>query len=46
MGGGIEAIYDDEPTDRHGPFAPARPARGAMFSARRRAARKPSPVGP
>ena len=44
MGGGIEAIYDDmnRPTGM-ARFAPARPARGAMFSARRRALR-PSPM--
>ena len=40
MGGGIEAIYDDmnRPTGL-ARFAPVRPARGAMFSARRRAPR-------
>ena len=48
MGGGIEAIYDDmnRPTGL-ARFAPARPARGAMFSARRRARRsEPSTVEP
>ena len=37
MGGGMEAIYDDmnRPTGI-ARFAPVRPARGAMFSARRR----------
>ena len=48
MGGGIEAIYDDmnRPTGL-ARFAPARPARGAMFSARRRAGRsEPSTVEP
>jgi hypothetical protein len=40
MGGGVEAIYDDmaAPTG-FARFAPARPARGAMFSARHRAGR-------
>jgi fumigallin biosynthesis monooxygenase-like protein len=48
MGGGIEAIYDDmnRPTGI-ARFAPVRPARGAMFSARRRAGRRePSTVEP
>jgi hypothetical protein len=48
MGGGIEAIYDDmnRPTGL-ARFAPARPARGAMFAARRRAGRsEPSTVEP
>jgi Domain of unknown function (DUF4188) len=48
MGGGIEAIYDDmnRPIGL-ARFAPVRPARGAMFSARRRAGRsEPSTVGP
>ncbi len=48
MGGGIEAIYDDmnRPTGI-ARFAPMRPARGAMFSARRRAGRsEPSTVEP
>jgi Domain of unknown function (DUF4188) len=40
MGGGVEAIYDDlaAPTG-FARFVPAHAARGAMFSARRRAAR-------
>jgi hypothetical protein len=40
MGGGVEAIYDDlaAPTG-FVRFVPAHAARGAMFSARRRAAR-------
>jgi hypothetical protein len=40
MGGGVEAIYDDmaSPTGL-ARFAPAQPARGAMFSARHRAGR-------
>jgi hypothetical protein len=40
MGGGVEAIYDDmnKPTG-FARFAPATPARGAMFSARHRAGR-------
>jgi Domain of unknown function (DUF4188) len=40
MGGGMEAIYDDlsAPTGL-ARFAPMEPARGAMFSARRRAGR-------
>ena len=51
MRGGIEAIYDDldKPLGL-ARFAPAVPARGAMFSARRRAAREeaepPTPVIP
>jgi hypothetical protein len=48
MGGGMEAIYDDmsKPTGL-ATFAPGLPARGAMFSARRRAGREeevPEPV--
>jgi hypothetical protein len=45
MGGGIEAIYDDMPS-RVGlaRFAPAQPACGAMFSARRRAGRDDTPT--
>jgi hypothetical protein len=40
MGGGIEAIYDDMTAPAGlARFAPARPARGAMFSARHRAGR-------
>ena len=48
MGGSIEAISDDmnRPTGL-ARFAPVRPARGAMFSARRRAGRsEPSTVEP
>jgi hypothetical protein len=38
MGGGIEAIYDDmNRPNGMARFAPTHPARGAMFSARRRA---------
>ena len=45
MGGGIEAIYDDmnRPSGM-ARFAPTRPARGAMFSARRRALRTEEPT--
>jgi hypothetical protein len=45
MRGGIDAIYDDlaAPTGL-GRFAPEVPARGAMFSARRRAGRYDPPV--
>jgi hypothetical protein len=40
MRGGMEAIYDDmEAPTGFGRFAPVVPARGAMFSARRRAGR-------
>ena len=49
MGGGMEAVYGD--VDKPlglARFAPVLPARGAMFSARRRAAREeaapPEPV--
>jgi Domain of unknown function (DUF4188) len=45
MRGGIDAIYDDVPSPvglAH--FAPARPARGAMFSARRRAGHSDIPA--
>jgi Domain of unknown function (DUF4188) len=48
MGGGMEAIYDDmnRPIGL-ARFAPVRPARGAMFAARRRAGRsEPSTVEP
>jgi fumigallin biosynthesis monooxygenase-like protein len=49
MRGGVEAIYDDTATPIGlARFAPSLPARGAMFSARRRAAREeaepPAPV--
>jgi hypothetical protein len=49
MRGGIDAIYDDTGTPLGlGKFAPELPARGAMFSARRRAGRAeqtpPEPV--
>jgi hypothetical protein len=38
MRGGMEAVYDDMDTlPGFGSFAPTQPARGAMFSARRRA---------
>jgi hypothetical protein len=44
MHGGIEAIYDDtEVPLGMGKFAPELPARGAMFSARRRAGRAEQP---
>jgi hypothetical protein len=44
MRGGIEAIYDDtEVPLGMGKFAPELPARGAMFSARRRAGRAEQP---
>ena len=45
VGGGAEAIYDDmaAPTGM-ARFAPVRPARGAMFSARRRASRDGTPA--
>ncbi|MDT5331988.1 MAG: hypothetical protein QOF31_3285 [Mycobacterium sp.] len=47
MGGGIEAIYDDMNPIGMARFAPMRPARGAMFSSRRRAGRgEPSTVEP
>ena len=37
MRGGMEAVYDDMPIRLgFGQFAPLEPARGAMFSARRR----------
>jgi hypothetical protein len=48
MGGGVDAIYDDmaAPTGL-ARFAPARPARGAMYSARHRAGREgPLTVAP
>jgi hypothetical protein len=40
MRGGVDAIYDDMARPAGlASFAPARPARGAMFSARHRAGR-------
>ena len=45
MGGGMEAIYDDiEPPCGFARFAPTRVARGAMFSARRRAGQGDQPT--
>jgi Domain of unknown function (DUF4188) len=47
MGGGMEAVYDDVPAALgFGQFAPLRPARGPMFSARSRAnlSGKPPPA--
>jgi hypothetical protein len=47
MGGGMEAIYDDLPSPiglAH--FAPQAPARGAMFSARKRAGKAGEPSVP
>jgi hypothetical protein len=45
MGGGFEAIYDDmKRATGMARFAPMRPARGAMFSARRRAGRGERPT--
>ena len=45
MRGGIDAIYDDmSATTGLARFAPAVPARGAMFSGRRRAGREDPPV--
>jgi hypothetical protein len=42
MRGGIEAVYDDIPKPiGMMAFAPLRPARGPMFSARQRAGREP-----
>jgi hypothetical protein len=47
MRGGIEAIYDDTGVPLGlGKFAPELPARGAMFSARRRAGRAEEPPTP
>jgi len=44
MGGGMEAIYDDMTHPKGlARFAPVRPARGALFSARRRARRTEEP---
>ena len=46
MRGGMEAVYDDMVKDTGFlAFAPARPARGAMFSARERAGRAGDPDG-
>ena len=46
MGGGFEAIYDDmKRATGMARFAPMRPARGAMFSARRRLGRGEPPMG-
>ena len=45
MGGGMEAIYDDaEPQIGFARFAPTETARGAMFSARRRAGHGEQPT--
>jgi Domain of unknown function (DUF4188) len=45
MRGGIDAVYDDmSATTGLARFAPAVPARGAMFSGRRRAGREDPPV--
>jgi hypothetical protein len=47
MRGGIDAIYDDlQPGTGLATFAPTTPARGAMFSARRRAGREEPPPAP
>jgi hypothetical protein len=47
MDGGIEAIYDDiNPPTGMARFAPMRPARGAMFSSRRRLLKEQSPLQP
>jgi hypothetical protein len=44
MGGGIDAIYDDVASPLGlARFASVQPARGAMFSARRRARREDTP---
>jgi hypothetical protein len=44
MRGGIEAIYDDMPSlIGLARFAPVQPARGVMFSARRRVGRDDTP---
>ena len=46
MRGGMEAVYDDMETALgFTAFAPKKPARGAMFSARRRAERGETPAG-
>lgn len=45
MRGGMEAVYDDLPVRRgFAGFAPVRPARGPMFSARMRAGRPGEPA--
>jgi hypothetical protein len=44
MRGGMEAIYDGMPAIGLGKFAPRVPARGRMFSARRRAGHGDEPV--
>ena len=44
MGGGIDAIWDDMPPTGLGKFAPTVPARGQMFSGRRRAGREGAPT--
>ena len=48
MRGGMEAVYIDMPRTGFSAFAPAQPARGSMFSARRRLGRNeaPDPVPP
>jgi hypothetical protein len=47
MGGGMEAVYDDMAKDvGFLRFAPIRPARGTMFSARSRARRPGEPSSP
>ena len=47
MRGGVDAIWDDMPPIGLARFAPARQARGAMFSSRRRAGRdQDTPVEP
>jgi hypothetical protein len=47
MRGGIDAIYDELPKPIGlGAFAPVVPARGRMFSARRRSGRQEDPVAP
>jgi hypothetical protein len=47
MRGGIDAIYDELPKPIGlGAFAPVVPARGRMFSARRRLGRQEDPVAP
>jgi Domain of unknown function (DUF4188) len=43
--GGIEAVYIDMPPTGLGRFAPLREARGAMFSARKRAGRQGAAAG-
>jgi hypothetical protein len=47
IGGGAEAVYDDLGTPTgFARFAPTQPARGAMFSSRRRAGREGPQVAP